>query len=308
MCPNRRFGRAASRFLQLCPRIPRRGIGGAARRRCRSGIDPRPRLLDHPRPQPRRRGGRTWAGLLTDEELLEGLRHMMTLRAFDARMLMAQRQGKTSFYMQHMGEEAVSCAFRKALLPGDMNFPTYRQAGPADRRRLSAGRHDVPDLLQRAGSAEGPPVAGALFLEGAWLLLDLRQSGDAVYPGRRLGHGVRDQERHARSPPAGSATARPRNRTSMPRWFSPPPTRRRWCSTSSTISGRSRPSRASRAAAPALSRRAASASASPRSGRRQRLSRRPCRGKMGSRAGAPQSRADADRTCHLSRRRAFHLR
>jgi 2-oxoisovalerate dehydrogenase E1 component alpha subunit len=30
-------------------------------------------------------------------------------------MLMAQRQGKTSFYMQHLGEEAVSCAFRKAL-------------------------------------------------------------------------------------------------------------------------------------------------------------------------------------------------
>src|SRR5262245_59775410 len=33
-----------------------------------------------------------WAGLLSDAELLEGLRHMMTLRAFDARMLMAQRQ------------------------------------------------------------------------------------------------------------------------------------------------------------------------------------------------------------------------
>jgi 2-oxoisovalerate dehydrogenase E1 component alpha subunit len=40
-----------------------------------------------------------WAGLLTGGELLEGLRHMMTLRAFDARMLMAQWQGKTSFYM-----------------------------------------------------------------------------------------------------------------------------------------------------------------------------------------------------------------
>jgi 2-oxoisovalerate dehydrogenase E1 component alpha subunit len=53
-----------------------------------------------------------WAGLLSDEELLAGLRDMMTLRAFDARMQMAQRQGKTSFYMQHMGEEAVSCAFR----------------------------------------------------------------------------------------------------------------------------------------------------------------------------------------------------
>ena len=54
---------------------------------------------------------------------------MMRLRAFDGRMLVAQRQGKTSFYMQHLGEEAVSCAFRKALQPGDMNFPTYRQAG-----------------------------------------------------------------------------------------------------------------------------------------------------------------------------------
>lgn len=31
--------------------------------------------------------------------------------------------------MQHLGEEAVSCAFAMALEPGDMNFPTYRQAG-----------------------------------------------------------------------------------------------------------------------------------------------------------------------------------
>src|SRR5580704_11937861 len=45
-----------------------------------------------------------WAGLLSNEELLAGLRDMMTLRAFDARMVTAQRQGKTSFYMQHTGE------------------------------------------------------------------------------------------------------------------------------------------------------------------------------------------------------------
>ena len=70
-----------------------------------------------------------WAEGLSQEELLQGLRHMMLLRAFDARMLTAQRQGKTSFYMQHLGEEAVSCAFAMALEPGDMNFPTYRQAG-----------------------------------------------------------------------------------------------------------------------------------------------------------------------------------
>ena len=70
-----------------------------------------------------------WAGALTPDELRTGLRNMIKLRTFDARMQTAQRQGKTSFYMQHLGEEAVSCAFAGALKPGDMNFPTYRQAG-----------------------------------------------------------------------------------------------------------------------------------------------------------------------------------
>ena len=138
---------------------------------------------------------------------------MMTLRAFDARMQMAQRQGKTSFYMQHMGEEAVSCAFRKALEPGDMNFPTYRQAGPADRRRLSAGRHDEPDLLERARPAEGPPAAGHVFLASEHGFFSISGNLATQYhPGGRLGDGLGDQGRHHASPPAGSATARPPNR------------------------------------------------------------------------------------------------
>jgi 2-oxoisovalerate dehydrogenase E1 component alpha subunit len=96
-----------------------------------------------------------WAGSLSNAELLEGLRHMMTLRTFDARMVMAQRQGKTSFYMQHMGEEAVSCAFRKALLPGDMNFPTYRQAG-----LLIAGGYPMVDMMNQIYSNEADPLKG----------------------------------------------------------------------------------------------------------------------------------------------------
>ncbi|HEU0222693.1 MAG TPA: 3-methyl-2-oxobutanoate dehydrogenase (2-methylpropanoyl-transferring) subunit alpha [Paracoccaceae bacterium] len=96
-----------------------------------------------------------WAGTLTEAELLEGLRHMMTLRAFDARMLMAQRQGKTSFYMQHMGEEAVSCAFRCALEPGDMNFPTYRQAG-----LLIAGGYPMVEMMNQIYSNEADPLKG----------------------------------------------------------------------------------------------------------------------------------------------------
>ena len=137
-----------------------------------------------------------WAGTLTDEELAEGLKHMMTLRAFDARMQMAQRQGKTSFYMQHMGEEAVSCAFRRALEPGDMNFPTYRQAGLLDRRRLSDGRNDEPDLFERRGPAQGPSASGDVCLQGARLLFDFGESRDAIHPGGGLGDGLGDQERH----------------------------------------------------------------------------------------------------------------
>jgi 2-oxoisovalerate dehydrogenase E1 component alpha subunit len=96
-----------------------------------------------------------WANLLTNEELLDGLRDMMTLRAFDARMVMAQRQGKTSLYMQHMGEEAVSCAFRKAILPGDMNFPTYRQAG-----LLIAAGYKLEDMMCQIYSNENDPLKG----------------------------------------------------------------------------------------------------------------------------------------------------
>jgi 2-oxoisovalerate dehydrogenase E1 component alpha subunit len=96
-----------------------------------------------------------WAGTLSEQELLEGLRHMLTLRAFDARMLTAQRQGKTSFYMQHMGEEAVSCAFRKALEPGDMNFPTYRQAG-----LLIAGGYPMVQMMNQIYSNEADPLKG----------------------------------------------------------------------------------------------------------------------------------------------------
>jgi len=96
-----------------------------------------------------------WAGLLSDDDLKEGLRHMMTLRAFDARMLIAQRQGKTSFYMQHMGEEAVSSAFRRALKPGDMNFPTYRQAG-----LLIAGGYPIADMMNQIFSNERDPLKG----------------------------------------------------------------------------------------------------------------------------------------------------
>ena len=96
-----------------------------------------------------------WRPDLSDDELLAGLRHMLTLRAFDARMQTAQRQGKTSFYMQHTGEEAVSSAFRRALEQGDMNFPTYRQAG-----LLIAGGYPMVDMMCQIYSNARDPLKG----------------------------------------------------------------------------------------------------------------------------------------------------
>lgn len=96
-----------------------------------------------------------WAGSLDPESLLEGLRDMMRLRAYDMRMLTAQRQGKCSFYMQHLGEEAVSCAFQRALRKGDMNFPTYRQAG-----LLIAAGYPLVNMMNQVYSNDGDPVRG----------------------------------------------------------------------------------------------------------------------------------------------------
>ena len=96
-----------------------------------------------------------WAADLPEVDLLAGLRHMMTLRAYDTRMLMAQRQGKTSFYMQHRGEEAISCAFQRVLAPGDMNFPTYRQAG-----LLIAAGYPLINMMCQVYSNDGDAARG----------------------------------------------------------------------------------------------------------------------------------------------------
>ncbi len=70
-----------------------------------------------------------WAPDVGTEALRAGLRSMMTTRTYDDRMLRAQRQGKTSFYMGSRGEEAIAVVQALELGPRDMFFPTYRQQG-----------------------------------------------------------------------------------------------------------------------------------------------------------------------------------
>jgi len=70
-----------------------------------------------------------WVPRLEPERLVGMLRAMALTRAFDDRMYRAQRQGKTSFYMKSLGEEAVSVGAAEALDREDMCFPSYRQQG-----------------------------------------------------------------------------------------------------------------------------------------------------------------------------------
>lgn len=68
-----------------------------------------------------------WDPKASVEDLRRGLRLMMLTRAFDARMVIAQRQKKTSFYMQSLGEEAIGVAQAMSLNQDDMCFTSYRQ-------------------------------------------------------------------------------------------------------------------------------------------------------------------------------------
>ena len=96
-----------------------------------------------------------WSAALSAADLRQGLKDMMLTRAYDARMLLSQRQGKTSFYVQCLGEEAVACAHRKALAPGDMCFPTYRQQG-----LLIAAGWPLVDMMNSVFSNENDRLKG----------------------------------------------------------------------------------------------------------------------------------------------------
>jgi 2-oxoisovalerate dehydrogenase E1 component alpha subunit len=97
-----------------------------------------------------------WATQTDPQLLRRGLRAMMKTRTFDARMLIAQRQKKMSFYMQCLGEEAIAIAHALALDPGDMCFPTYRQQG------LLLARDDVNmvEMICQLLSNEHDPMKG----------------------------------------------------------------------------------------------------------------------------------------------------
>ncbi len=85
-----------------------------------------------------------WDPHLDAHDLQVGLQHMVLTRLFDERMQRMQRQGRISFYMKSLGEEAVSVAGAMALDPGDMLFPSYRNQG----LQIARGRNPVDMMCQ----------------------------------------------------------------------------------------------------------------------------------------------------------------
>jgi 2-oxoisovalerate dehydrogenase E1 component alpha subunit len=80
---------------------------------------------------------------------------MLKTRIFDARMLIAQRQKKISFYMQSLGEEAIGAAQAMALRRDDMCFPTYRQ-----QSILMAREVPLVGMMCQLMSNEADPLKG----------------------------------------------------------------------------------------------------------------------------------------------------
>ncbi len=96
-----------------------------------------------------------WAPQIDSDQLLHGLKTMMLIRAFDARMFHAQRQKKLTFYIQSYGEEAISTAQTMVLQAGDMQFPSYRQLGI-----LLAQGMPISDLMCQLYSNRCDPLKG----------------------------------------------------------------------------------------------------------------------------------------------------
>ncbi len=70
-----------------------------------------------------------WAPKLDAATLRRGLEWMLLTRAFDARMLKMQRQGRLPFCLESRGEEATAVAGGMAMGADDLLFPSYRMQG-----------------------------------------------------------------------------------------------------------------------------------------------------------------------------------
>ncbi len=68
---------------------------------------------------------------ISDDELRSLYRDLVLVRRVDAEATALQRQGELGLWAQLLGQEAAQVGAGRALIPGDMAFPTYREHGVA---------------------------------------------------------------------------------------------------------------------------------------------------------------------------------
>src|SRR5689334_21916044 len=73
---------------------------------------------------------------LSDEEVTEMYRWLVTTRQLDERLVALQRQGRIGFHVGSLGEEAAIFGSAYAMRKGDWLFPCYREFGAALMRGL----------------------------------------------------------------------------------------------------------------------------------------------------------------------------
>ena len=230
---------------------------------------------------------------------------MVLVRVFDERMFRAQRQGKTSFYMKSLGEEAVAVAAAHALDAEDMCFPTYRQQG-----LLVARDYPLVEMMCQIYSNKGDKLKGRqlpiMYSDREKGFFSISGNLATQYPqavgwamasrdqGRqpdRRGLDRRRRDRRGRLPQCGDLRRR------LPR-AGDPQRGQQPVGDLDLLRDRRRRADHLRGARGRLRHRRPA-------GRRQRRARRLCRDPLGGGPGALEPRADADRAVHLSRRGPF---
>jgi pyruvate dehydrogenase E1 component alpha subunit len=68
---------------------------------------------------------------VSDDQIRALYRDLVLVRRVDAEATALQRQGELGLWAQLLGQEAAQVGAGRALLPGDMAFPTYREHGVA---------------------------------------------------------------------------------------------------------------------------------------------------------------------------------
>lgn len=71
---------------------------------------------------------------VSDTDVLRWYKNMLTISIMDLIMFEAQRQGRVSFYMVSAGEEGIAVGSAAALIPEDVIFAQYREAGVLQER------------------------------------------------------------------------------------------------------------------------------------------------------------------------------